>query len=372
VSTDLARTGPVGVAMSNPADALRACELLLSSGVLPADIRTAEAAFAIIQTGAEMGLAPMQALRSIHVVKGRPILSADLMVAMCLRSGVCKYFRRVADDGQRAEYETLREGMPEPARMAYTLAEAEVAGLTRNPTWRAHTRAMIRARAKSALARDVYPDLVAGIYTPDEGREIAGEYHVPQPSRPVSQRPAVDAEVVDVQADPSQAPTVDTSEAELAMQAHGMTSPEMALAWLTSQRPPLAAPAGPLPLARDTGGRGRAGRVARDPCRSDVGAGVARRRGHPAGDGRARLPAVGRGARPGRAGRGRAQARHRRAAGPQRRPHRLALVGVVAGQGARGVRPRAGGGEVSADVIVGREGAYYVRDGRLVPREGAE
>lgn len=176
--------GPVGVAMSNPADALRACELLLESGVLPSGIKSPAAAFAILQTGAELGLGPMQSLRGIHVVSGRPILSADTMVALCVRSPACVYFRLVSGDGERAEYETLRQGHPEPARMAYTMAEAQAAGLTRNPTWKAHPRAMLRARAKAALARDVYPDLVAGVYTPDEGEEMS----MPR---------AVDAEVVD-------------------------------------------------------------------------------------------------------------------------------------------------------------------------------
>ena len=243
--------GPVGVAMSNPADALRACELLLESGVLPSGIKSPAAAFAILQTGAELGLGPMQSLRGIHVVSGRPILSADTMVALCVRSPACVYFRLVSGDGERAEYETLRQGHPEPARMAYTMAEAQAAGLTRNPTWKAHPRAMLRARAKAALARDVYPDLVAGVYTPDEGEEM---------SRPR----AVDAEVVDgrptqpahrpASAPPHAAPEQPgPAAAELAMrvsQALGgigfdlstAAGADMAGWWLTSLRPPRKLP----------------------------------------------------------------------------------------------------------------------------------
>jgi hypothetical protein len=38
--------------------------------------------------------------------------------------------------------------------------------------WETHPRAMCMARAKSALCRLVYPDVVGGLYTPEELREI--------------------------------------------------------------------------------------------------------------------------------------------------------------------------------------------------------
>lgn len=173
--TAMTYAGPAGAALNNPQAAMQVCQTLVASRLLPAGVQTPEQAFVILQTGAELGLGPMQALRSIHVVKGRPILSAQLMVAMVLRSGDCRYFRRVGGDQHQATYETLREGMPEPVTLTYTLDEAKAAGLLRNDNWKKHPAAMLRARASSALARDVYPDLVAGLYTPDEGREIAGD-----------------------------------------------------------------------------------------------------------------------------------------------------------------------------------------------------
>jgi hypothetical protein len=233
---EIATAGPAGAALSNPGDALQVCATLLKSGMLPADIKSPEAAFAILQTGAEMGLGPMQALRSIHVVKGRPILSADLMVAMALRSGQCLYFRCVETTAEVATYETRREGMPEPVRMSYTMSEAQAAGLTRNPTWRAHTRAMLRARAKSALARDVYPDLVAGLYTPDEGREIAGEYRE-RNAQPVEAGQVVDAEVVERQ--PSAPPASDADPFAKSLADNGLTVAQWD-AWATAGKRTLS------------------------------------------------------------------------------------------------------------------------------------
>ena len=72
---------------------------------------------------------------------------------------------------------TKRKGDPDPISLSYTIDQAEQAGLLK-PTrsgkpsnWQKMPRQMLRARAKSELARLVYPDLLAGLYTPDELRD---------------------------------------------------------------------------------------------------------------------------------------------------------------------------------------------------------
>ena len=59
---------------------------LVVSGFLPKSIRTPEQAMAIIQTGHELGLGPMQALRTIHIIEGKPCMSADLIAGLALRN----------------------------------------------------------------------------------------------------------------------------------------------------------------------------------------------------------------------------------------------------------------------------------------------
>lgn len=142
------------------------------AGVCPPDVRSADAAFAIMLAGAELGAKPMQALRSLSIVKGKVSLTADFTVALCVRSPVCEWMRCIETTPERATYETKRRGHPEPSRLSWTIAQAQTAGLTGSQTWRSHPAAMLRARCASALARSVYPDLVAGVYDPDEAAEI--------------------------------------------------------------------------------------------------------------------------------------------------------------------------------------------------------
>jgi hypothetical protein len=143
-----------------------------ASGLCPPDVRTPEACFAVMLAGAELGFQPMQSLRSLAIVKGKISLSADAQIALCVRSPVCKHFRLIESTDQRATYETHRDGYPEVTRLTWTFAQATRAGLTSSGTWKAHPEAMLRARCAAALARAVYPDVVAGIYDPDETREI--------------------------------------------------------------------------------------------------------------------------------------------------------------------------------------------------------
>lgn len=155
-------------------DAERRAEKLAKSSLLPPDLRGKPADVMVVMvTGHELGLQPMQAIRGIHVIKGRPVLSADLMVALCKRSSECEFFRLVSTSPKEATYETKRKGDPEPTRMQWTIEQASAAGLMGNDNWKRHPDAMLRARCSSALARAVYPDLVGGMYEEDEGKEIA-------------------------------------------------------------------------------------------------------------------------------------------------------------------------------------------------------
>ena len=129
--------------------------------------RPEEAAF-LLMTGRELGLSPMQSLRGIYVVSGKPVLSADLMVAAVRRSGLCESWRVVESTPQRCEIETLRKGETVAARRVWTMDDAKRAGLTGKGTWAAYPAAMLRHRCAADLARQEYPDVLLGLYDPDE------------------------------------------------------------------------------------------------------------------------------------------------------------------------------------------------------------
>jgi hypothetical protein len=154
---------------NNLAELYSLCDYLAKSDLMPEALRGKPANCAIvIMTGHELGLGPMLSARTINVIKGKSSLSADLMGALVQRSPVCEYFMPVESTATQATYETKRRGHPKPVRLSWTMKQAQAAGLTSQPNYRAYPEAMLRARCEAALARMVYPDIVAGIYDPDE------------------------------------------------------------------------------------------------------------------------------------------------------------------------------------------------------------
>ncbi len=172
--------------------------MLAPAALLPAALRQKPAdVLAIVLTGAELGLGPMQSIRGIHLIEGKPSLSADLIAALVMRrSDVCEYLRVVQSTAKVATYETRRKGHPTPTSMSFTIEQAQGAGLAGRGNWAKYPDAMLRARAVTALCRAVYPDLVGGLYDADE----LGEARDVTPSGPalsvVPRGAVVDAHVV--------------------------------------------------------------------------------------------------------------------------------------------------------------------------------
>ena len=134
-----------------------------------------QAVFATIALGREMGIPMMASLRQIHVVEGKQTLSAQLMVALVLRSGVADYFRPKLVSSTRAVWETKRKGS-EPFELEHTIEMAQTAGLVKAGSgWAKNPADMLNARCSSRLARLIYPDIIGNLYTPEEIQDDRAE-----------------------------------------------------------------------------------------------------------------------------------------------------------------------------------------------------
>lgn len=167
------------------AEAKELSTVLANANSMPAALKKSPAdVLAIVMAGAELGLAPMQSIRGIMLIEGRPTLSADAMGALVKASPKCEYLQCTVTTDKVATFVTKRRGDPEPTTMSFTIEEATQAGLNR-PTasgkpsnWTKFPKAMLRARAQSAICRLVYSDLMLGVYDPDELEPAPVEKHV--------------------------------------------------------------------------------------------------------------------------------------------------------------------------------------------------
>lgn len=141
---------------------------LIKSGFLPQGIKTSEQAVAIILKGRELGIPPMQALSHIHVINGKPTMSAELMLAQILKLHPKTKISYPERSGERCTIKVQRYGS-EPSTFTFAMTDAQAAGLLNNPTWKKYPRAMLHARCVAEMARSLFPDAISGIsYCPEE------------------------------------------------------------------------------------------------------------------------------------------------------------------------------------------------------------
>lgn len=129
----------------------------------------AEALWAVIIRGRELGLGAGAALDSFHIIEGRPSPSAHLIIDRAKNHPDCEYFQCIETTPTSATWVTKNRRNPEPTRLTYTFEQAVAAGVTRSTSgkpnnWTKAPDDMIRKTCGVKLARMEYPGAALGLY----------------------------------------------------------------------------------------------------------------------------------------------------------------------------------------------------------------
>ncbi len=130
-----------------------------------------------------LGVQPIHAITSIHVISGKPTASADLMASVVRRAG---HKLRVTGDDTYALAQLTRADDPDFTFEArWDLAKAKQANLS-TPTWKQYPGAMLRSRAITEVIRSGAPDAMFGlVYSPEElGADVDGAGKPVESSKP--------------------------------------------------------------------------------------------------------------------------------------------------------------------------------------------
>lgn len=134
---------------------------------------SAEAIFAVIIRGREMGLGALTSLDLFHIVEGKPCPHAHFIIARAKASAECEYLEYVGGDATYAEWEGQSKqgaaaGRP-PIKLRYTIEQARKAGLVKpNSNWDKRPDEMLRKTGGVQLGRVIAPGATMGLYSPDE------------------------------------------------------------------------------------------------------------------------------------------------------------------------------------------------------------
>jgi hypothetical protein len=172
-------------------DVYRLANLIFKSGIGPKDLKSPEACTVAILHGMEIGLKPMQALQRIAVINGRPTLWGDAMLGLVQASGLLEDIQeswegKPGTDEHRAVCIVKRVDRPTKVIGTFSQADAKAAGLYNKAG--PHTQypnRMKQMRARSFALRDLFPDVLGGMYSAEEVMDMGEMKDVtPAPARP--------------------------------------------------------------------------------------------------------------------------------------------------------------------------------------------
>jgi hypothetical protein len=184
-------------------EAYRLGKAICMAGMAPKGLDTPEKAMIAIMQGMEVGMTPMASLQRIAVVNGRPTIWGDGAMSLVRGSGLCEWVRE-AFEGQGETRTAIctvkRKGEPEDVKRTFSVADAKKAGLWgKSGPWQQYPDRMLQMRARAFALRDVFADVLGGMYLREEIEEDRQPRDItptvrPQPPRP----PAPPVAVVEV------------------------------------------------------------------------------------------------------------------------------------------------------------------------------
>jgi hypothetical protein len=236
---------PLGGALPDIRTAMEFARVMAVSELIPVALRGKPGnVLAVVLYGQEIGLGAMQAMNNVHVVEGKPVMSAELWRAKLREHGHNYYIPCTACGGPPKAHPEVAPEKPTPREHAYrpehdekhcklrvirgdngergdfeyTIDEAVAAGKVRIVdgkaiarsergkvlNWEAHTKDMLFARVTTRGCRAIAPEIALGWVIQDEADEIAERERVeasrvdtlqaaPEATRPEDVAAAVEA-----------------------------------------------------------------------------------------------------------------------------------------------------------------------------------
>lgn len=148
--------------------AYQVAERLSSSAFVPAQFKGKPVELtAAILSGLEVGLSPMQAMRSFDIIQGQAAPRAITLRALVQSHG--HEMVQVEATATRCRMKGRRRGSDEWQTVTWTIERAQQLGLVSKDNWKKQPGAMLVARATSELARLIASDAILGIgYSAEE------------------------------------------------------------------------------------------------------------------------------------------------------------------------------------------------------------
>lgn len=156
---------------------VRCADMFAKSDIIPVHYRGNQGnVFVAVQTAYRMNLDPMMVMQGTYVVKGKLGMTSSFAIALANTSGILKGGIRYRIEGEGNDlkvtaYSNLKENNEE---ISYTISmrEAKAEGWTSNSKYQSLPELMLRYRSAILLIRTHIPEVINGLHTVEELREV--------------------------------------------------------------------------------------------------------------------------------------------------------------------------------------------------------
>lgn len=158
-------------------EAMAFARAVVAARMAPSGFETPEACMIAILHGMEVGLTPLSALQRIAVIGGRPTIWGDGAMALVRASGLAASIEERIEGTGPSDWvgvcSVRRKGETHPVERRFSAEDARCARLWgKAGPWSEYPQRMLQMRARAFALRDVFADVLGGLYLREE---IEGE-----------------------------------------------------------------------------------------------------------------------------------------------------------------------------------------------------
>jgi len=154
-------------------EAMAFARAVVAARMAPSGFETPEACMIAILHGMEVGLTPLSALQRIAVIGGRPTIWGDGAMALVRASGLAMSIEERIEGAGPTEWVAIctlrRKGDVHPVERRFSVDDARRARLWgKAGPWSEYPQRMLQMRARAFALRDVFADVLGGLYLREE------------------------------------------------------------------------------------------------------------------------------------------------------------------------------------------------------------
>jgi hypothetical protein len=193
ITTQRPGSGALALLPTNMRDAMEIASMMAKAGFFPKELQTPGACLFVVEQAMRWNMSPYAVATEISFPQGKPMFSGKLVAAAIQSSGAISgrihYTYSGEGDARTVTVSATLRGETEPVSVDVRLRDAR----TNNAHWTKSADQMLAYHGARVWARRYCPEVMLGVYAPEEFDEAPAASPLPPARGPVVDAPAAPA-----------------------------------------------------------------------------------------------------------------------------------------------------------------------------------